>query len=159
VKVEPEEAAWWINLAYATRRAESVEKAEKILLRARELHHDALIEFNLACHASVIGQLEDARVRLRHAIEIDKEIPDWRWITSSAPLVGVDRYFGIASRPPCPKNPETPAVINLANTRELELHLGHLGAMRTPPSKPSPKIASVMTHYAPIILSLHSKIP
>ena len=30
VKVEPEEAGWWINLAYATRRAESVEKAETI---------------------------------------------------------------------------------------------------------------------------------
>ena len=78
-KVEPEEAGWWINLAYATRRAESVEKAEKILLRARELHHDnALIEFNLACYASVIGQFEDARVRLRHAIEIDKEIRRWQ---------------------------------------------------------------------------------
>jgi hypothetical protein len=54
VKVEPEEAGWWINLAYATRRCESIEKAETILLRARELHHNnALIEFNLACYASV----------------------------------------------------------------------------------------------------------
>ncbi|HET9522897.1 MAG TPA: hypothetical protein VFO90_01625 [Terrimicrobiaceae bacterium] len=36
VKVEPENAAWWINLAYATRRrCESVEKAEAILIQAR----------------------------------------------------------------------------------------------------------------------------
>jgi hypothetical protein len=35
VKVEPENAAWWINLACATRRCESVEKAEAILIQAR----------------------------------------------------------------------------------------------------------------------------
>jgi hypothetical protein len=32
VKVEPQTAGWWINLAYAIRRTESVEKAEAILL-------------------------------------------------------------------------------------------------------------------------------
>jgi hypothetical protein len=32
VKVEPENAAWWINLAYAARRCESVEKVEAILI-------------------------------------------------------------------------------------------------------------------------------
>ena len=34
VKVDPETAGWWISLAYALRRTESVEKAEAILLRA-----------------------------------------------------------------------------------------------------------------------------
>ena len=54
VKVEPETSGWWINLAYAKRRCEGIESAEAILLRARELHHDnAVIEFNLACYASV----------------------------------------------------------------------------------------------------------
>ncbi|MGA7881070.1 MAG: hypothetical protein WCC08_20965 [Terrimicrobiaceae bacterium] len=49
VKAEPENSGWWINLAYATRRCESIKSAETILLRARELHHDnAMIEFNLA---------------------------------------------------------------------------------------------------------------
>ena len=93
VKVEPEEAGWWINLAYATRRYESIEKAETILLRARDLHHDnALVEFNLACYASVAGRPEEAKTRLRHAIELDKEIRRlalddddlqslWAWIT------------------------------------------------------------------------------
>ena len=33
VKVDPGTAGWWISLAYAVRRAESVDKAESILLR------------------------------------------------------------------------------------------------------------------------------
>ena len=32
VKVQPENAGWWISLAYAVRRAESVDNAEAILL-------------------------------------------------------------------------------------------------------------------------------
>ena len=38
VKAEAENAAWWIQLAYSVRRAESVENAEAILLRASEVH-------------------------------------------------------------------------------------------------------------------------
>ena len=94
VKIEPEIVGWWVNLAYATRRAESIEKAETILLRARELHHDnAMIEFNLACYASVTGRFEEAKSRLGRAIELSKEIrrlavddedlkPLWDWIAT-----------------------------------------------------------------------------
>ncbi len=54
VKAEPENEAWWINLAYSVRRTESVEQAEAILLRARAIHPKvAMIAFNLACYASV----------------------------------------------------------------------------------------------------------
>jgi hypothetical protein len=61
VKTEPETFGWWINLAYAKRRCEGIESAEAILLRARELHHDnAMIEFNLACYASVACRFEEA---------------------------------------------------------------------------------------------------
>ena len=35
VKVDPKTAGWWISLAYALRRTESIEKAEAILLRAQ----------------------------------------------------------------------------------------------------------------------------
>ena len=37
VKVDPQTAGWWISLAYAVRRAESVEEAEIILLRAQAI--------------------------------------------------------------------------------------------------------------------------
>lgn len=58
------------TLPYSVRRAESVEKAEAILLRACEVHpKDAIIAFNLACYASVTSRFEEAKVRLRHAIE------------------------------------------------------------------------------------------
>jgi hypothetical protein len=85
VKVEPENAGWWITLAYSARRIEGIEKAEAILLRAQA--------FNLACYASVAGRTEEAKERLRHAIQLDKEIrklaiedndlkPLWDWIAT-----------------------------------------------------------------------------
>jgi tetratricopeptide (TPR) repeat protein len=75
VKVEPENAGWWITLAYSVRRIEGIEKAEAILLRAQAIHPKvAMIAFNLACYASVAGRTEEAKERLRHAIQLDKEI-------------------------------------------------------------------------------------
>ena len=92
VKVEPQNATWWINLAYALRRTESVEKAEAIMLRAEAIHPKvAMIAFNLACYASVAGRMEEAKERLQHAIDLDKDVrrlaiddedlkPLWDWI-------------------------------------------------------------------------------
>jgi Flp pilus assembly protein TadD len=92
VKVEPENEAWWINLAYSVRRSEGIEQAEAILLRARAIHPKvAMIAFNLACYASVTGRMEEAKERLRNAIELEKGIrklalddkdlkPLWDWI-------------------------------------------------------------------------------
>jgi Flp pilus assembly protein TadD len=69
MKVEPENEAWWITLAYSVRRIEGVEKAETILLRGQAIHpKNALIAFSLACYASVTGRLEEAKERLRRAI-------------------------------------------------------------------------------------------
>jgi Flp pilus assembly protein TadD len=93
VKVDAETAGWWISLAYALRRTESVEKAEAILLRAQAIHPEvAMIAFNLACYASVMGRMEEAKERLRHAIDLDKDMrtlaiddkdlkPLWDWIS------------------------------------------------------------------------------
>ena len=93
VKVEPENEAWWINLAYSVRRSEGIEQAEAILLRAQAIHPKvAMIAFNLACYASVTGHMEDAKERLRNAIDLDKNIRIlalddedlrslWDWIT------------------------------------------------------------------------------
>jgi Flp pilus assembly protein TadD len=74
-EVDPQNACWWINLAYSVRRIESIEKAEAILLRAREIHPEsAIIAFNLACYACVGGRIEEAKLRLRIAISLDKDI-------------------------------------------------------------------------------------
>jgi hypothetical protein len=50
-----------------------------------------MIAFSLACYASVTGRMEEAKVRLRHAIALDKDVrklalddedlkPLWDWI-------------------------------------------------------------------------------
>jgi hypothetical protein len=55
------------------RRIEGVEKAEAILLRGQAIHpKNALIAFSLACYASVTARIEEAKARLRHAIDLDK---------------------------------------------------------------------------------------
>ena len=92
-KVDPQTAAWWISLAYAVRRTESVEKAEAILLQAQAIHPKvAMIAFNLASYAGVTGRMEEAKEYLRRAIiKLDKDIrglalddedlkPLWNWI-------------------------------------------------------------------------------
>src|SRR4029077_5105941 len=71
VKVDSQTPGWWISLAYALRRTESIEKAEAILLRAQAIHPEvAIIAFSLACYASVMGRMEEAKERLRHAINL-----------------------------------------------------------------------------------------
>ncbi|MEO6245068.1 MAG: hypothetical protein ABIQ12_06500 [Opitutaceae bacterium] len=70
----PEEAAAWVTWAYAARRADSITAARKVLLEAIP-HHPAngTIQFNLACYASQLGELTDARHHLELAIALDKE--------------------------------------------------------------------------------------
>lgn len=75
VEREPEIPGWWINYAYCTRRAESVERAEQILLDAQARHpREAMIVYNLACYASVTGRLAEARERLDRAIALDAQV-------------------------------------------------------------------------------------
>lgn len=75
VKVKPEVPAYWIKWAYCSRRYQSVEQAEAILLAAAELHPmEAIIFFNLACYSSISGRIEEAKTRLAHAIKIDPEV-------------------------------------------------------------------------------------
>jgi len=75
VTVLPEDAGSWISLAYCTRRAESVEKAEEILLRAKAAHpEEAMIRYNLACYACVSGKMAAAIERLKEAITLHEGI-------------------------------------------------------------------------------------
>lgn len=51
VEGNPGEPGHFIDIAYATRRAESIDAAHAILKRAEGLHpNDATIQFNLACY-------------------------------------------------------------------------------------------------------------
>ena len=75
VKADPGNPDTWIKLARIVRRAENVEEAEKVLFKARAWHpKNALIAFKLACYASVMGRMEEAKIRLLFAIKLDKNI-------------------------------------------------------------------------------------
>jgi tetratricopeptide (TPR) repeat protein len=74
VDQDPEEAAWWVIWAYASRRAASLATAERILLQAEARHpRDATIQFNLGCYACLRGDLETAQARVARAIQLDDE--------------------------------------------------------------------------------------
>lgn len=72
VRRSPGEPAGWVTWAYATRRADSLEAAERILLEAEKLHPaEPTIQFNLGCYACQRGNLEAARQHVDSAIAID----------------------------------------------------------------------------------------
>ncbi|HEY8994801.1 MAG TPA: hypothetical protein VIM71_09080 [Lacunisphaera sp.] len=68
-KQAPGEPEYAVSLAFAVRRAQSIQAAERILLAARErFPAEAVIWFNLACYAAQQGRFDDARDRLREAV-------------------------------------------------------------------------------------------
>ncbi len=68
----PDEAAFWVQLAYAVRRAESIEAARAILSECLEKFPKvAVIPFNLACYECRLGNNEQAMAWLKRAFEID----------------------------------------------------------------------------------------
>ena len=71
---DPENMQWAVLLAYATRRAQSIEAAKLILLEAVERQPaEALLHYNLACYECQLGELETAKARLRHAFKLDEK--------------------------------------------------------------------------------------
>jgi Flp pilus assembly protein TadD len=73
-KVQPKEVTWWVDWAFATRRATSVEEAEKILLKAIELHpQEAILHFNLGCYACQLGRIDEAKNRIAQAVRLDRQ--------------------------------------------------------------------------------------
>lgn len=76
VEFEPTNVQWTVSLAYATRRAVSIESAREILLAAEaQFPNEGVIPFNLACYYCQLGDLETAKDYLRRAFEIDSH---WR---------------------------------------------------------------------------------
>jgi len=79
VEREPHRAEWWVSLAFATRRVVSIEKAREILLEAEAKHpQEPVIQFNLGCYACQLGDIEEARVRVNRAVELDPSFKDAR---------------------------------------------------------------------------------
>lgn len=61
-----------VNLAFVTRRADSLQAAQTILeSAARIFPEDAIIHYNLGCYACCLGDLETAKRRLKRAFAID----------------------------------------------------------------------------------------
>ena len=90
----PNEPGFFVELAYATRRVESIHAAHAVLTRATSLHPtDATIQFNLACYEGQMANLDRAKAHLKRATEIDAkfrlmalEDPDLEplWTSTSA---------------------------------------------------------------------------
>ena len=67
---------WPLSLAYATRRATSIQATKEILLNAEATFpKEAVIKYNLACYECVAGNLETAKKYLQKCFEIDS---DWK---------------------------------------------------------------------------------
>jgi lipopolysaccharide biosynthesis regulator YciM len=76
-EMEPGESNWPVALAYAIRRSRGLVFAQEILVQAGKIFPDcATIHFNLACYAAQLGHLDEARLRLRRAIQLDRGFAD-----------------------------------------------------------------------------------
>lgn len=68
----PDNPDWWISWAFALRREQSIEAAQAVLRSAEEIHPDnALIAYNRACYAAVLGWEGEAREMLAKAFAAD----------------------------------------------------------------------------------------
>jgi len=77
IEKNPEEADWYVALAFATRRGRGLAEAEAVLAAAVEqFPQNATINFNLACYYAQSGDLELARLHLGKAIAIDSQFKE-----------------------------------------------------------------------------------
>ena len=70
----PDEEDWWVSDAFATRRSESIEDAREILLDGLAVHYDsAIIRYNLACYACLLGHPGECLDFLKEAARRDEK--------------------------------------------------------------------------------------
>lgn len=75
VEWNPSEPGFFVDLAYATRRCETLHAAHAVLTRAAALHpRQGTIQFNLACYEAQLGALAKARAHLSQAFEHDEKL-------------------------------------------------------------------------------------
>jgi len=74
-EMQPDEAQWSISLAYATRRAQSIEAARAILLKAHtRFPKEAIIPYNLACYDCQLGDIAPAKAFFKAALKMEPKI-------------------------------------------------------------------------------------
>ncbi len=74
----------WVAWAYALRELQRHTEAQEILLTGRRLirHPSTLVDYNLACYACLLGELEEARSLLEDVFARDQS---WREIARNDP--------------------------------------------------------------------------
>lgn len=71
---EPDNVQWVISLAFATRRAVSINVARAILIKAvSKFPKEAMIYFNLACYECQSNRLDQAKEYLKQAFALESE--------------------------------------------------------------------------------------
>ncbi len=72
-RLNPSADQGWISWAYALRELERVEEAQTVLREAEPLLAEpcAVLHYNLACYACLLGDREEARRRFLRATELD----------------------------------------------------------------------------------------
>ena len=69
---DPKQIQWIVSWAYATRRAESVLVAKRILLEAvNRFPGEAILHYNLGCYEAQLGDPSAAMQRLAQCFELD----------------------------------------------------------------------------------------
>jgi hypothetical protein len=69
---QPDEPAWHVELAYATRRCLGLPAARDLLrAAATRFPRHAIIPYNLACYAAQSGEATEACSLLQHAFQLD----------------------------------------------------------------------------------------
>jgi hypothetical protein len=69
---QPDNPQWPVSLAYATRRAISIEAAKEILRDVEpKFPKEAVIKYNLACYECQLGNLEAAKNYLKQVFQLD----------------------------------------------------------------------------------------
>ena len=70
---DPENPRWPLAWAFATRRADSLDAARRILVEAWKAHEkEPLFPFNIACYMCQLGQVEIAKGMLEVAFKMDR---------------------------------------------------------------------------------------
>jgi len=77
-EASPKDEQVWISWAYALRELQRVQESREVLLKAEKEHghKSAILHYNLACYACLLGYLEEANKRLKRAIKLDKRFED-----------------------------------------------------------------------------------